>query len=79
MKRTNISGLNFTFPFKLCNATDPNRRRSITDTTVYWNDPSTAFSSVMQKYVALSISEAELVTVVIMRQDMVYVYRVIKG
>ena len=58
-------------------ATDPESRRSITGTVVYLNDAPIAFSSVTQKHVMLSVTEAELVAVVTMVQDMMYVYRVI--
>ena len=58
-------------------ATDPESRRSITGTVVYLNDAPIAFSSVTQKHVTLSVTEAELATVVTMVQDMMYVYRVI--
>jgi hypothetical protein len=44
---------------------------------VYLNDVSSVFSSVMQKHVTLSVTEAELVAVVTLVQDMMYVYRVI--
>ena len=44
---------------------------------VYLNDAPIAFSSVTQKHVTLSVTEAELAAVVTMVQDMMYVYRVI--
>jgi hypothetical protein len=58
-------------------ATDPDSRRSTTGTVVYLNDASIAFSSVMQKHVTLSVTQAELAAVVTMVQDMMYIYRVI--
>lgn len=58
-------------------ATDPKSRRSVTGTVVYLNDVPIAFSSVTQKHVTLSVTEAELAAVVTMVQDMMYVYRVI--
>ena len=60
-------------------ATDPDSRRNITGTVVYLNDAPIAFSSVTQKHVTLSVTEAELAAVVTMVQDMMYVYRVIKS
>ncbi|KAL7474764.1 hypothetical protein ACHAW6_000717 [Cyclotella cf. meneghiniana] len=60
-------------------ATDPESRRSVTGTIVYLNDAPIAFSSVTQKHVTLSVTEAELAAVVTMVQDMMYVYRVIKS
>eukprot|EP00804_Cyclotella_cryptica_P028830 CCRYP_019720-RA/>CCRYP_019720-RA protein AED:0.58 eAED:0.63 QI:0/0/0/0.5/1/1/4/0/888 len=56
-------------------ATDPESRRSITGTVVYLNDAPIAFSSVTQKHVTLSVTEAELAAVVTMVQDMMYIYR----
>ena len=58
-------------------ATDPERRRSVMGTVVYLNDAPIAFSSVMQKHVTLSATEAELAEVVTRVQDMMYVYRVV--
>ncbi len=46
---------------------------------MYLNDAPNAFSSVTQKHVMLSVTEAELAAVVSMVQDMMYVYRVIKS
>ena len=43
----------------------------------YLNDVPIAFSSVTQKHVMLSVTEAQLAAVVTMVQDMMYVYRVI--
>eukprot|EP00804_Cyclotella_cryptica_P000019 CCRYP_013697-RA/>CCRYP_013697-RA protein AED:0.44 eAED:-0.15 QI:0/0/0/0.5/1/1/2/0/583 len=60
-------------------ATDPESRRSITGTVVYLNDAPIAFSSVTQKHVTLSVTEAELAAVVTMVQDMMYIYRVINS
>jgi len=52
-------------------ATDPESRRSITGTVVYLNDSPIAYSSVTQKHVTLSVTEAELAAVVTMVQDIV--------
>jgi hypothetical protein len=60
-------------------ATDPESRRSITGTVVYLNDSPIAFSSVTQKHVTLSVTEAELAAVVTMVQDMMYIYRVVSS
>ena len=60
-------------------ATDPDSRRSITGTVVYLNDSPIAFSSVTQKHVTLSVTEAELAAVVAMVQDMMYIYRVVNS
>ncbi len=46
---------------------------------MYLNDAPIAFSSVTQKHVTLSVTEAELAAVVSMVQDMMYVYCVIKS
>jgi hypothetical protein len=81
----NWDGKDKNFRFKICGhldsnyATDPESRRSVTDTVVYLNDAPIAFSSVTQKHVTLSVTEAELAPVVTMTmvQDMTYVYRVI--
>jgi hypothetical protein len=59
--------------------TDPESRRSVTGTVVHLNDATIAFSSVTQEHVTLSVTEAKLVAVVTMVQDMMYVYRVITG
>ncbi|KAL7480971.1 hypothetical protein ACHAW6_006644 [Cyclotella cf. meneghiniana] len=72
------------FMLKICGrsdsnyATDPESSRSITGMIVYLNDSPIEFSSVTQKHVTLSVTEAELAAVVTMVQDMMYVYRVIK-
>jgi hypothetical protein len=44
---------------------------------VYLNDVPIAFSSVTQKHVTLSVTEAELAAVATLVLDMMYVYRVI--
>ena len=58
-------------------ATDPESRRRITGTAVYLNDASMAFSSVTQKHVTLSATQAELAAIVTMVQDIMYIYRVV--
>jgi hypothetical protein len=60
-------------------ATDPESRRSVTGTVVYLCDAPIMFSSLTQKHVTLSVTEAELAAVVTLVQDMMYVYRVIKS
>jgi hypothetical protein len=60
-------------------ATDPDSRRSIMGTVVYLNDSPIAFSSVTQKHVMLSVTEAELAAVVAMVQDMMSIYRVVNS
>ena len=63
-------GKDKSFKFKICGcsdsnyATDPESRRSVMGTVVYLNDVSMVFSSVTQKHVTLSVTEAELVAVV---------------
>jgi hypothetical protein len=47
-------------------------RRSVIVTVVYLNDMHIVFSSVMQKHVMLSVTEAELAAVVTMVQDKLY-------
>lgn len=54
-------------------AADPESRKSVTGTIFCLNDMPIAFSSVTQKHVTLSITEAELAAVVMMVQDMMYV------
>lgn len=46
-------------------------------TVVYLNGTSIAYSSVTQKHVMLSVTEAELEAVVTMVKDMMYIFRVI--
>lgn len=70
------------FKFKICGrsdlnyANDPKSRRSITGTILYLND-ARAFSSITQMHVMMSVTEAELVAVVAMVQDMMYIYSVV--
>ena len=67
---SNWNGKDKSFKFKIsgCSdsnyATDPESRRSVMGTVVYLNDASMVFSSVTQKHVTLSVTEAELVAVV---------------
>lgn len=69
--------------FKICihldwnYETDPESRRSMTSTVVYFNDAPIVFSSVTQKHVMLSVTEAELLAIETKVQDMMYIYRVI--
>jgi hypothetical protein len=60
-------------------STDPESRRDVTGTVVYLYDVPIVFSSVTQKHVKLSVTEAELAAVVTMVQDMMYVYWAITG
>jgi hypothetical protein len=60
-------------------AADPESRRSVTGTVVYFCDSPIMISSLTQKHVTLSVTEAELAAVVTLVQDMMYVYRVVKS
>jgi hypothetical protein len=66
----NWDGKDTSFRFKICGCSDSNYstdaeiRRSVMGTVVYLNDAPIAFSSVTQKHVTLSVTEAELAAVV---------------
>jgi hypothetical protein len=59
-------------------ATNPNDCRSISGGRVFMNGARIAFCSVTQKFVTLSMTEAEITSIVMVAQDMLYVYQLLE-
>jgi len=60
-------------------ATNPDDRRSISGGCVSVNDIPISFQSVTQKFVKLSVTEAEIAAGVMVAQDMLYIYRLLES
>ena len=60
-------------------ATNPHDRRSISGGRVFVNGMPICFRSVTQKFVTLSVTEAEIAAGVMVAQDMLYVYRLLES
>ena len=60
-------------------ATNPDDRRSVSGGRVFVNDVPISFCSVTQKFVTLSVTEAEIAAGVMVAQDMLYVYRLLES
>jgi hypothetical protein len=60
-------------------ATNPDDRRSVSGGRVFVNDVPISFRSVTQKFVTLSVTEAEIAAGVMVAQDMLYVYRLLES
>ncbi len=60
-------------------ATNPDDRRSILGGRVFVNDVPISFQSVTQKFVTLSVTEAEIAAGVMVAQDMLYIYRLLES
>ncbi len=60
-------------------ATNPDDRRSVSGGRVFVNDVPISFRSVTQKFVMLSVTEAEIAAGVMVAQDMLYVYRLMES
>ena len=60
-------------------ATNPDDRRSISGGRVFANCRPICFRSVTQKFVTLSVTEAEIAAGVMVAQDMLYVYRLLES
>ena len=60
-------------------ATNPDDRRSISGGRVFVNHVRISFRSVTQKFVTLSVTEAEIAAGVMVAQDMLYIYRLLES
>ena len=60
-------------------ATNPDDRRSISGGRVFVNDVPISFRSATQKFVTLSVTEAEIAAGVMVAQDMLYIYRLMES
>ena len=79
------NGIDRTFKFKIKGKSDsdfancPDTRRSVSGWAVYLEGAAVACKSIMQKIVALSVTEAELVAAVMCVQHMLYVMRLLES
>ena len=60
-------------------ATNLDDRRSISGGRVFVNDVPISFRSITQKFVTLSVTEAEIAAGVMVAQDMLYIYRLLES
>ena len=60
-------------------ATNPDDSRSVSGGRVFVNGVAISFCSVTQKFVMLSVTEAEIAAGVMVTQDMLFVYRLMES
>ena len=60
-------------------ATNPDDCRSISGCRVFVNDVPISFRSITQKFVILSMTEAEIAAGIMVAQDMLYLYRILES
>ena len=78
-------GKDWSFQFKVRGRSDSNyanctdTRKSVTGFTVYLEDAPVAIRSVMQKIIALSVTEAELIALVQCVQEMFFVRKILES